>query len=551
VAGASAQSTCPYLITSGSDLCFDSVYTCELCCTAGVATNGAACWVGEFVRANCCLPSNTVSTPTPTPPPPPGATPAPTPSPTPSPSVGDTPVVPSTPNPTAKPVPTPAPIYVCPYLKDTKLNCFDDKFYTCESCCQQGISTHGVSCWTFGFSQSECCKSGVEIQLESQQAGALQGPVCPYSNDETCWDQQYSCESCCLTGKSNGFSCWGNGYTESRCCSNAVVSFQSAPSKPGTYTPPPVKAPWANCPYNRDVECWGGIYDCNRCCVTGLTSLATTCWDRVYTPERCCLQYLAPATAVPQVQGPVASIADSNVQSLTCPYYAGNADCFSTLYTCQSCCTTGKDINGQFSCWDSQYNPNNCCRNSPTNTVVYNTYGPAIPIQPVAPPPPPAGLCTDTLPVCGIWAQIGECTGAASAYVRNACPSSCNSCSPGFRRSQPRAWGGEVDSRGLPLDSRGNAILPTRYVNEAGEPIDPRRPRAAQSDDDSSSAPLGLIIGLTSAAVACVAAVALVVVYQRRNTNGAHTPAVVEMDAVTNEQPQMMGEASSSAGAQC
>ena len=71
-------------------------------------------------------------------------------------------------------------------------------------------------------------------------------------------------------------------------------------------------------------------------------------------------------------------------------------------------------------------------------------------------------------------------------------------------------------------------------MSEAGEPIDPRRPRAAQSDDDSSSAPLGLIIGLTSAAVACVAAVALVVVYQRRNTNGAHTPAVVEMDAVTN-----------------
>lgn len=413
---------------------------------------------------------------------------------------------PTTAPPTQNPTTGAPTVYICPYEKDKSLKCFDETHYTCKSCCTTGLSEKTfVSCWNFEFTKEACCIPAEEIT--SAPDTPPEAPVCVYDKDSSCWDAQYTCESCCTTDKSNGFNCWSAGYTKSRCCRSvpnaAGVQFQEIPDT--VYTSPPVASPSASCPYNKDAECWGGIYICQQCCTSGQSTFGTSCFDATYTRERCCSNYVAPVTAPPVFAPPVVVSPGTS----TCPYFAGVSECFTSLYPCETCCTTGLDAGGTTSCWDATYNAARCCI---TPAVVSPPFvSPPFVVPATAPPvfvPPVVGACQDTLDVCTVWASIGECNGAAAAYVKDVCRVSCNSCSG--RRSTPAVWSGDKDSRGLPLDSRGNPLLPTRYVRVPAE-------RPAQSTEENSDSSTLLIIGIVGG-VTVLAAAVILVVYRHRKT---------------------------------
>merc|ERR1711871_35080 len=507
----SAQ-VCEYIKEGASSNCFDATYTCESCCLTDRGSNSGYCWTGVYKKENCCKAGITAK-PTPPPTPSPNAkTPSPVkpnpgaPPKTESPTMPAKTASPTTPPPTFKPStppptpPTEAPIYVCPYEKDPSLKCFDDEYYTCKSCCSMGITEKTfVSCWDQTYTYDKCCIPHSEVTNAPINPPSV--PLCPYNKDDTCWDAQYTCESCCLTDKSKGFNCWSAGYTKERCCVNPNgVQFQEIP--PHIYTPPPKQSAAAACPYNKDTACWGGIYVCEQCCTTGTSTFGTSCWDDVFTSSRCC-KNVVPGTPV---FVPPPAFVPTPVTPAVCPYDNGVTGCFNVLYPCETCCTTGRDKSGTISCWDATFTQVKCCKAAAVSPPTF-----------VTPPTMPAsGGCQDTLDVCSIWAQIGECTGAAQAYVKSVCGASCKVCG-GFRRSKPTVYSGPTDSRGLPLDSRGNPILPTRYVRaSAPELIDQGQGSAA------------LVIGLTCAGVAVMGAATMLVVHRLRSKDS------VEMQAVTS-----------------
>ena len=152
------------------DTCFDSNYTCERCCSTGVAVNGAACWDASYTPSRCC--SSTLSS-------------------------------------QAAPLPGTA---TC--AKD--YTCFDSN-YTCEDCCSTGVAVNGAACWDASYTPSRCCSSTL-----SSQAAPLPGTA-TCAKDYTCFDSNYTCEDCCSTGVAvNGAACWDASYTEARCCNKAT-----------------------------------------------------------------------------------------------------------------------------------------------------------------------------------------------------------------------------------------------------------------------------------------------------------------------------------------
>ena len=109
---------------------------------------------------------------------------------------------------------------------------------------------------------------------------------CPMSKDDTCFDANYTCSSCCATEKAvNGALCWDGVFTKARCCENTEATQQvnTPPAAPPTYTPPagtPICA--------KDPSCFDPNYECEGCCSTGLAKNGAPCWDAVYTTKRCC-----------------------------------------------------------------------------------------------------------------------------------------------------------------------------------------------------------------------------------------------------------------------
>lgn len=272
------------------------------------------------------------------------------------------------------------------------------------------------------------------------------------ARDPTCFDEKYNCNSCCATGlSSSGFTCWGGGYSSTRCCKNA------APAAPPTGTFAPTAFPIVPPPVvfrnpepdvcAKDPTCFDQNYVCKRCCASGLSEQGTTCWDAQFTKERCCQDFqraVALGTAEPLPTTPTPTTFP--LHPLTC---ARDQLCFDKNYQCDSCCRTGRALNGM-ACWVADYNPQRCCV-APVKFTSPPTFATASPTFPASTPspsslptllivqPPPAPVCVDRSPFCGVWRATGECTGIAQVYVRNNC---CLSCQ-GARRS---GRSGERDS---------------------------------------------------------------------------------------------------------
>ena len=147
---------------------------------------------------------------------------------------------------------------------------------------------------------------------------------CPMSKDDTCFDANYTCSSCCATEKAvNGALCWDGVFTKARCCENTEATQQvnTPPAAPPTYTPPagtPICA--------KDPSCFDANYECTGCCSTGLAKNGVSCWDSVYTIEKCCHSMGTPAVVAPTTPAVVAPTGDVD-QFPECPLWAELGQC--------------------------------------------------------------------------------------------------------------------------------------------------------------------------------------------------------------------------------
>lgn len=167
----------------------------------------------------------------------------------------------------------------CPYLKSEQ--CFDWQ-YTCNSCCNTGLSVDGKSCWNGEYRAEDCCKNSaptVAAAVEFLEGYSTTPGYC--IKDTTCFDALYTCNDCCTTGKTaEGAECWDFYYTPDRCCASGN------PNSDGTY--PVVRFSSSEEMCARDMSCFDSDYVCVPCCTTGVSTSGKACWDHDYTQERCC-----------------------------------------------------------------------------------------------------------------------------------------------------------------------------------------------------------------------------------------------------------------------
>jgi len=201
--------------------------------------------------------------------------------------------------------------------------------------------------------------------------------------------------------------------------------------------------------------------------------------------------------------------------------------CFTKIYTCESCCVTGKDPSGVYGCWNNIFTPQTCCSSgspqNPTPTYVAQTViGPSVAVSNTN--------CRDQLATCSYWAQAGMCAPSAlytadtTNYVKQYCPLSCSQCPRRSLRddsvlARPE-YRGKVDSRGIPYDDAGQPLLPFR-------PVPPHwsadaAAAAADASKQASSSPLsmsplsiGLICGALFVAILLVIS-GVIYVHRRR-----------------------------------
>jgi len=351
------------------------------------------------------------------------------------------------------------------------------------------------------------------------------------AKEPACFDALYTCASCCSTGFTSpgtgSWSCWNAIYNENVCCNSQ--SGTPAPSQPYLYTAPETAVPVGVETCMKDWTCFDEVYTCSACCTTGVATDGSNCWDSSFTPSRCCSTQSQQA----QIQTPGQQLLTPTIVQGQC--VEKDPNCFNERYTCQSCCTTGKNVEDQ-PCWFAGYTQTRCCGNvlsiattnapvffqQPVFTPVFQppVFQPPVFQPPVFQPPafqppvfqPPTNFgCVDNYPtLCPQWAAIGQC--AINSVVQQNCPIACGTCVG--RRSEPAAI--DYDSRGHP------SVLGVRYsFSEDGKKlIDSRghttpdaetffsQKRPASSDSSS----LGLALGLGGAGVAIlVAAIAVFV----------------------------------------
>jgi len=187
----------------------------------------------------------------------------------------------------------------------------------------------------------------------------------------------------------------------------------------------------SQCLYSNDASCWGGEFTCQSCCITSLGKQGTPCWNLIFTAQRCCTN--TPPKSAARTFAPTLS---------KCPLQpaSGAVDgCFTKIYTCESCCRTGRDASGMYGCWNSVYTPLACCAiGSPQNPV---TVAPTT-SQPTAVPtllPTPQQFvaqeepCKDNFDWCPSVPSAGLCGTDPQSFYSQSCPKSCSVCRTGSR----------------------------------------------------------------------------------------------------------------------
>ena len=137
----------------------------------------------------------------------------------------------------------------CPYARDNA--CFDTSYYTCDSCCATGTSTHGVSCWNTEYTRERCCFSGNAGLVTAYPNYAPAAPAYnaqPVYNQysEACADKHSECALWTSMGQCTMSSAAMASLCQASCgmCTPLTGPTYTPPVPPYVYSPtPPAYSP--------------------------------------------------------------------------------------------------------------------------------------------------------------------------------------------------------------------------------------------------------------------------------------------------------------------